>query len=521
MKLLQYKGVKSAAFLVVIKSILEVLVSYALVLVVVSDLTLLIRNVILILLLYVLHGLFLYLSMEAIAKASANLKETLGQEIDSSFTNMSFTLYHQNNYGEHLSRYINDVPKIIELVLNKYMSRLGMLTVAISSFVALLSIHYTMGIIAIIASLVMIFVPNLFQNKLSTYIVGAQNAKAVYTSEMRELLQGFTMFFESRSFPLFLKKSYQSVKKYAHYVYKTERFAAVMSAVLTLVNSLVSLFALAVLAYLVTQNKVSAGSLLAVTSLIPSFGSSVMEYLSESEFYKSGLNLFEEKFSDAKGWTELQEIDVLTKGIQDSNKEQINKIELNDICVEYDRPLLFSNRNFLRGKKYAIMGESGSGKSTLLKVLLGEIDQYKGDVLINGKPKDKTSNLFDKIAYVNQETFLLNDTVKNNIDLDSKMTDDEIAILLEKLGLSNFDAQMKIEENGKNLSGGQRQRLALARALARGKDILVLDEATANLDEQTTRLIYDIVLANEATVIMITHHLDSETAKRFDEIIKL
>ncbi|WP_161941043.1 hypothetical protein, partial [Streptococcus suis] len=106
-----------AAFLVVIKSILEVLVSYALVLVVVSDLTLLIRNVILILLLYVLHGLFLYLSMEAIAKASANLKETLGQEIDSSFTNMSFTLYHQNNYGEHLSRYINDVPKIIELVL--------------------------------------------------------------------------------------------------------------------------------------------------------------------------------------------------------------------------------------------------------------------------------------------------------------------------------------------------------------------------------------------------------------------
>ncbi|HFI2475942.1 TPA: hypothetical protein ACGOYG_002262, partial [Streptococcus suis] len=99
MKLLQYKGVKLAAFLVVIKSILEVLVSYALVLVVVSDLTLLIRNVILILLLYVLHGLFLYLSMEAIAKASANLKETLGQEIDSSFTNMSFTHYHQNNYG--------------------------------------------------------------------------------------------------------------------------------------------------------------------------------------------------------------------------------------------------------------------------------------------------------------------------------------------------------------------------------------------------------------------------------------
>ncbi|HFR3505443.1 TPA: ATP-binding cassette domain-containing protein, partial [Streptococcus suis] len=176
---------------------------------------------------------------------------------------------------------------------------------------------------------------------------------------------------------------------------------------------------------------------------------------------------------------------------------------------------------FLRGKKYAIMGESGCGKSTLLKVLLGEIDQYKGDVLINGKPKDKTSNLFDKIAYVNQETFLLNDTLKNNIDLDSKMTDEEVAILLEKLGLSNFDAQMKIEENGKNLSGGQRQRLALARALARGKDILVLDEATANLDEQTTKLIYDIVLANEATVIMITHHLDSETAKRFDEIIKL
>lgn len=521
MKLLTYKGVPLATGATILKSLLDVATSYSLSLLVVADSKQLLTNAFLVLSLYLAHSLSLYFSLLLSARARANLTQTLAQELDYHFSQISFKTYHQKNYGEHQSHYINDIPKVIDLTLNRFLSQVEKLTTALFTFLSLISIHYSMSFLALLAFLVMSQIPKLFNKQLSRYITGMQTSKATYTSQIRELLQGFTTIFENQSFPLFFKKSAQATTTYIDFSLKTEGFTAMMSAVLTFVNALVTALALVILAYLAILGQVKPGSLLAVSSLIPSFGSSVMTFLSERQFYQSGLDLFENNFSFAKGSTQPQDLTQLTSDQNRELAEPIQTLATADLHLEFDTPLLFPNLTFEKGHKYAIMGESGCGKSTLLKVLLGEIEGYQGQVLVNKKPKPASTNLFEQIAYVNQETFLFNDSIRNNIDLAGQLNDQAIQNLLDQVGLNQFLPNTMIEENGKNLSGGQRQRLALARALARQKEFLVLDEATANLDAQTSSLIEELVLSLDQTVIMITHQLSPKTADSIDALIKL
>ncbi|WP_067087248.1 ATP-binding cassette domain-containing protein [Streptococcus marmotae] len=435
---------------------------------------------------------------------------------------MNFETFKAKDHGEHLSLYINDIPKMIELTLDKYISRIKMATTALGSFFALMTIHYSLALIAIVAFLLMSFVPKLFQSKLRNYISGLQNEKAIYTSKMRELLQGYTTFFENIAFSIFFKKSTIATKKYTDYQLKTQTFTASMSACLTFVNGFVSAIAVAYVSYLVLKNRVEVGALLAVLSLIPSFGSSVIQFLSEGEFYKSGLSLFNETFHFAKGNYKLQ----------DSSDIQINEhtilaspsplsISVKNVSLPFESQLSFPNLTFLPGKKYAIMGESGSGKSSLIKAVIGEIENYSGQILINKAVKKPSQHIFNSVSYMNQETFLFNDTIKNNIDLLGNMTDDEVQNLLNNVGLNNFSPNSILQENGKNLSGGQRQRLAFARAVARKKDILILDEPTANLDAQSASTLEKLATKSAKTVIMITHRMNEELRSTIDEVITI
>lgn len=527
MKILKYKYVKSAALLTSLAAVCEVLMSYSLSLLVVNKVNLLVKNIVIVGIIYLAQSIFLFLRLRVGAQASIHIQQVLNQNIDKYFAHMSFQKFHEKDHGERLSMYINDVPKVVELTIDKFISQVSMGTMAIASFVALVYIHFSMGILAVISFIIMAGLPRLFQKKLSAYISGLQGKKAGYTSKMRELLQGFTTFFENRAFPVFFRKSFNASKKYTAYQLHTETFTAVMSAVLTLANGLISVISVAIVAYYVIIGQVNAGSLLAVVALVPNFGSSVTQLLTEHEFYKSGLALFEEKFSFAKNDYRLQtpqkELLEESVAIQETNQLQsrATSLRLEGVTVNYTEPLALPDLEFKEGKKYAVTGESGCGKSSLLKVIIGEIENYSGKVFAGSALKSPKKNLFDIVSYVNQETFLFNDTVKNNIDFSGTMSVRDVESLLKKVGLDSISYDQIIEDNGRNLSGGQRQRLAFARALARGKRILILDEATANLDKQTALKIENLAMESTGMVIMITHHMSEELKHRLDNVIEL
>ena len=180
-----------------------------------------------------------------------------------------------------------------------------------------------------------------------------------------------------------------------------------------------------------------------------------------------------------------------------------------------------------KGEKIAIVGESGSGKTTLAKLLLRFYEPERGSILLNGgdvKELDLYA-LRRAVAYVDQNTFLFSDTIKNNLKLgNAEATDAEIEQVCkisradEFIGKLPLGYDTPLDENGMNLSGGQRQRLAIARALLKKPQLLILDEATSNLDTITEASIKNTISqVNSDTTCMIIAHR-STTIRNCDRI---
>ena len=171
-----------------------------------------------------------------------------------------------------------------------------------------------------------------------------------------------------------------------------------------------------------------------------------------------------------------------------------------------------------RGERIAIVGESGSGKTTLAKLLMRFYEPESGQILLDGEDirAVNLSALRNGIAYVDQNTFLFSDSIKNNLKLGNQaVTDEEVASACRICHIDDFVSSLPLgydtplDENGMNLSGGQRQRLAIARALLKKPQLLILDEATSNLDTITEAAIKNTIFSfdSELTCIIIAHRL--------------
>jgi len=178
----------------------------------------------------------------------------------------------------------------------------------------------------------------------------------------------------------------------------------------------------------------------------------------------------------------------------------------------------------------AIVGHSGAGKSTLVDLLPRFYDPTSGSVLIDGTDIREYSqnSLRRQIAIVTQETFLFNDTVRNNITYGNRNASDDQIVAAAKAALADqfimrFPGQYDttIGERGQRLSGGERQRIAIARALLKDAPILILDEATSSLDSESEKLVQQALvnLIRDRTTFIIAHRLS--TIRNADTIIVL
>lgn len=219
------------------------------------------------------------------------------------------------------------------------------------------------------------------------------------------------------------------------------------------------------------------------------------------------------------------------EGILEIDTDKPCNIELSDVCFAYEegKEVLHGiNTSFEDGKSYALVGGSGSGKSTILKLLMNSYDNYTGSIRVGGNEiRDvKTTSLFDTMSLIEQEVFVFNSTIRENITMFKQFAKDKIEDAVRKAGLSalieNKGEDYKCGEAGNNLSGGERQRISIARSLLLENEILLVDEATAALDAETAYRVTNSILDLEGkTKIVVTHDLDAATLSRFDRILAL
>jgi len=199
------------------------------------------------------------------------------------------------------------------------------------------------------------------------------------------------------------------------------------------------------------------------------------------------------------------------------------EIEFNNIDFRYGtRELVLKgiNLDIKKGERIALVGESGSGKTTLAKLILNFYKSEKGEILLDDYNIQDINRdiLRQRIGYIPQNIFLFSGTVEENLRLGNQTASmEEIIEICKITTVHDFINEMPLrynttlDENGSNLSGGQRQRLALARALIKNPDILIMDEATSNLDSTTEKSIENLIKDNfqEMTMIIIAHRLST------------
>lgn len=213
---------------------------------------------------------------------------------------------------------------------------------------------------------------------------------------------------------------------------------------------------------------------------------------------------------------------------RESKNDFENSIIIQNVSFAYgdENVLTDVSFEFERGKSYAIVGGSGSGKSTLLSLLLGYHLDYSDKILLDDMEMRSidTDSLYDLISIIQQNVFIFDDTIANNISMFKNFDEDEINEAILKAGLAplieNKGIDYKCGENGSNLSGGEKQRISIARCLLRKMPILLMDEGTASLDNNTAYLVETAILDMEGvTKIIVTHKMNALLLERYDEII--
>jgi ATP-binding cassette, subfamily B, bacterial PglK len=208
-----------------------------------------------------------------------------------------------------------------------------------------------------------------------------------------------------------------------------------------------------------------------------------------------------------------------------------NNIELNKISYGYSK-----NQKILedvslvikKGEKIALIGDSGSGKSTLVDLIVGILRPISGKVKVDGRPISESNMMMwrDKVGYIPQDIYLFDGSVCENITLNHDVDKNRVIDVLKKAKIWDFlltkdSLNTKVGDKGVMLSGGQKQRIAIARALYKDPEILILDEATSAVDtgkeEEIMNEIYKI--ATNQTLIIVAHRL--KTVEKCDRVYKV
>ncbi|WP_057540060.1 peptidase domain-containing ABC transporter [Paraclostridium sordellii] len=314
--------------------------------------------------------------------------------------------------------------------------------------------------------------------------------------------------------------------KFIKAIFKNECINNMQVSLKSLVKGIFAIAIIWIGSIQVLNGKISFGELLTFNALLLYFLSPIENIINLQPTVQTAL-VAAERLSEILD-LELEKSENEDKKIKPNTIK--GNIEFKNVDFRYGtRQLILKgiNMTIKKGERIALVGESGSGKTTLAKLLLNFYQCEKGEILVNNY------NLLDinvealrsKIAYISQETFLFNGTILENLMLGNPyLTYEEVIDACEKAQIHDFINSLPlryntlVEENGSNFSGGQKQRLSIARAILRKPEILIMDEATSNLDSITEKAIERTIhkFSEGMTTIIIAHRLS--TIMRCDNI---
>ena len=438
--------------------------------------------------------------------------------------------FYASNSSVYLSALSNDLMKIKEQFLDQIPIITQILFCGIGAMIVMLRYNVFLACMSCVLSLIPFFAA-LYSGKNMGRLEDCLSTKnAEYLAFLKDFSIGFTIIKSYKVEAIFSKlhaavneKTEETMLRRERCVEKVNYFAAISGYV----TRLSILFLSAYIAF--TRHSISIGTVIAFSQLIHYLIdplSSLPSMLTEA---KAAYRLTD------KFWDTIKREDV-PQNTPENNRvkeEQIaemlhGELLFNHICFSYSEGkevLKELNLQVKEGEKVVLIGTSGSGKSSILKILMGMERAQSGTIRIGGQDivdlgEDR---IFKEISYIQQEVFIFDGTIRENICLFQTYWEEELQSVIERAGLRNLVKEKGLSyrcgENGAALSGGERQRISIARSLLRKTPILLADEITASLDKENSYLVLDTLLNIENTTeILVLHDLDSRILSRVDRI---
>jgi ATP-binding cassette, subfamily B, bacterial PglK len=454
----------------------------------------------------------------------------LRSKLVKSFSSQTYEKYVSRNSAEYIYLVHNQVSIFSSNVI---LSFLKLISESIVLFSITIILAWSTGLIFIFFILIIFSIVFLydfiFKNKIKEYSQKASINARLSVKSIQELMNGFKEVRILGIESYFINKIKEKSKIASKYNLK---FQIVTSSPRYFMEFFIIFFLIAIVLYNIFLGK----DIQAVIPILGLFGVAALRLLPSLNLITSSITqLRYGRLATNEIYQELKKISS-TEVLEINNVNSVFKnLELKNITFKYNDldnlTLNDINLKISEGESIGVIGISGSGKTTLINLIIGLLNKQSGEILYNGQTLEKFSKtLMSNIAYLPQDIFLLDDTIANNIafGLDEKDIDiNRINESISKAQLESLLIQMPkgintlVGERGIRLSGGQKQRLAIARAFYFNKSILILDESTSALDNETEKLIVEEIkrLKGSVTMIVIAHRLS--TLKYCDRILYL
>lgn len=445
------------------------------------------------------------------------------KDIFSNIMRKDIKSFSEENSAKYISILSNDVNMIEQDGINTIFNLVRNSFSFIIAVISVIYINVPITIIIAVMGAMAFTLPQKFSKRISEKRAGYSNSLEEFTAKVKDILTGFEVI---KSFNILNKID----KVYLDSNIKVEKnkqkytiYSGMVDILASTLGLLVFTAPLAVGGYFVIKKQITMGTMIALMQLMNNIISPIQTSTQNINKIKS-LKPIIEKTDKITSNDEGQQVNYTLDSFQ-------NSIDISNVNFSYDgekKALKDINVTFEKGKKYALVGGSGCGKSTLLRLLLRYYENFDGNILIDGKEHRNIdiNDIYMHLSVIQQNVFMFDGTIRDNIGLYGDYSDDEIIRAANMAGLSKLISKLPkgiygdAGENGSRLSGGEKQRIAIARALMKKSSIMLLDESTSALDNETAYSIETSLLDLEGiTSIVITHKLMEEILKKYDEII--
>lgn len=458
--------------------------------------------------LFMIVGLFMVESKtKLVKKLNLSIKETMIEDI----------VYHSENQTNDLSFMTNDLKQLETKGFEAELSIVQLSFIALFSLGTSLYYNIWVTLTFVIGSIAPAVLSMVYQKKIKRASNKWTQSNASYTNRLKDYLNGIETVRTYQVEGLIIKKTTREAEKMEDSLRNMNKTTESLSQyVMTIINIFSFIMPYGIGVYLIIQGDLGMGSFLAIVQLSNTIINPLLQIMELTNGYTTTSSI-RERYYQA-----INRIKNKAETNDNQNIPEFSSVKLNNITVERDGNILFSNVNLSihKNDNILVVGPSGTGKSSLLRVIQQTLPLSEGRYLYNEEEYDK--GLMEQFSLIRQQPLIFNDSIRYNITLGDNFTDEEVieAVKLAQLKdvVLKHGLDYSVGDNGQNLSGGQLQRIEIARAIIRKRPIILADEMTSALDGHTASAVREVLLQLPCTVVEVAHKVTKADKEKYTQI---